>query len=134
MIGGMAPHIMLVFYLQTPSIVLPRSITLAAKGGFLQAFGLSLKKSVTYSSSKGAQGSRQTQRVETPSGYNSFIQGTSMLIQNLHYQESEHLELDSLQEAESFKWLLKNGCGKTRLTAGISCRFSGNSEQGDGFL
>lgn len=47
-IGGIATYIMLVFYLLTRSIALPRSISLGVRGGLLQAFGLSLKKSVTY--------------------------------------------------------------------------------------
>lgn len=50
---------MLAFYLQTHSIVLPRSITLGARAGSLQAFSLSLKKSVTYSSRRCVQGSRR---------------------------------------------------------------------------
>lgn len=40
----------LVFYLQTCSIALPRSIALGVRAGRLQAFSLSLKKSVTCSS------------------------------------------------------------------------------------
>lgn len=48
----------LAFYLQTHSVVLPRSITLGARAGSLQVFGLSLKKSVTYSSRRCVQGSR----------------------------------------------------------------------------
>lgn len=51
-------NIVVVFYLETHSIVLPRSISLGVKGGSLQAFGLSLKKSVTYSSRRCVQGSR----------------------------------------------------------------------------
>lgn len=50
---------MLPFYLQTHSIALPRSITLGARAGSLQAFGLSLKKSVTYSSRRCVQGGRR---------------------------------------------------------------------------
>lgn len=56
---GLPGSFMLAFYLQTHSIVLPRSITLGARAGSLQAFGLSLKKSVTYSSGRCVQGSRR---------------------------------------------------------------------------
>lgn len=62
-IDGIAAFIMLVFYLQTCSIILPRSISLGVRGGLQQAFGLSLKKSVTYSSRRCVQSNRQTLRL-----------------------------------------------------------------------
>lgn len=43
-----ATSAMLVFYLQTRSIKLPTSIRVGVRDGLVQAFGLSLKKSVTY--------------------------------------------------------------------------------------
>lgn len=46
-------HAYLVFYLQTCSIILPRSMSLGERGGLLHAFGLLLRKSVAYSSRRG---------------------------------------------------------------------------------
>lgn len=42
-IGGVAMYTTVVFYLQTHSIMLPRSISLGVRGGVQQACGLSLK-------------------------------------------------------------------------------------------
>lgn len=65
-IGGIAMYITAVFYLQMCGVVLPRSVSLGVRGGLLQAFGLSLRRSVTCSSRRCVQGNRQA-----PSGYNS---------------------------------------------------------------
>lgn len=46
--AGIAASVMLVFYLQTHSIKLPTSLRVGVRDGQVQAFGPTLKKSVTH--------------------------------------------------------------------------------------